>query len=103
MPLERCKKDGKSGWRWGSSGTCYTGKDGKKRALKQGVAVEGPAKFKKIMEADRKKKSRGSDQDLVISQEEFDEALREYESSEESYTDSIIEGVAAHLKNRGQS
>jgi|SRR5579885_442264 len=47
MPLEECKlPNGKSGTRWGGSGKCY--KD-KKDAIRQGIAIEGPAKFEKIM------------------------------------------------------
>lgn len=59
MPLQKCSNDGKSGWRWGSEGKCYTGKDGKKQAIKQGVAIEGPDKFAE-----------------KASEEEFQEALR---------------------------
>lgn len=36
MPLKRCK----NGWKWGDSGTCYTGKDARRKALKQGQAIE---------------------------------------------------------------
>lgn len=43
MPLNRCSitEDGKkkNGWRWGSSGVCYTGDGAKKKALKQGLAI----------------------------------------------------------------
>lgn len=42
MPLKRC---GDGGWKWGDEGKCYTGPDGKKKAIKQGVAIEGPQKF----------------------------------------------------------
>ena len=46
MPLVRCSKDGKSGWKWGKDNTsCFTGPNGKKQAIKQGVAIEGPEKF----------------------------------------------------------
>lgn len=45
MPLKTCTKDGKSGWQWGDSGACYTGKDGKKKALMQGYAID-PKHFK---------------------------------------------------------
>ena len=38
MPLERCTKNGESGWRWGSKGACYLGPGGKKKALAQGLA-----------------------------------------------------------------
>ena len=36
MPLKRC---GKNGWKWGDAGKCYTGKDAKKKALAQAVAM----------------------------------------------------------------
>ena len=49
MPLKNCTVDGKSGYQWGDDGKCYTGKDGKKKALRQGVAVEGPEKFSEYM------------------------------------------------------
>lgn len=45
MPLKKCQSDGKSGYKWGDSGKCYTGKNSKKNAIKQGVAIEGPEKF----------------------------------------------------------
>ena len=45
MPLKNCNADGKSGYKWGDKGNCYTGKDGKKKAIKQGIAIEGPEKF----------------------------------------------------------
>jgi hypothetical protein len=48
MPLQRCEG---SGWRWGQKGKCYKGKDAKKRAIKQGLAVEGPENFKKVASA----------------------------------------------------
>lgn len=50
MPLKRCTVDGKSGWKWGNEGKCYTGKDGKKKAIRQGIAVEGPKKFTEIVD-----------------------------------------------------
>ena len=40
MPLKQCNIKGRPGWKWGDSGKCYTGKDAKKKALKQGVAIE---------------------------------------------------------------
>lgn len=46
MPLKKCTNKGTSGWQWGNSGKCYTGKDAKKQAIRQGLAVEGPKKFK---------------------------------------------------------
>ena len=46
MPLKQCSSDGKSGWKWGDEGHCYTGPDAKKKALKQGYAIS-PNEFKK--------------------------------------------------------
>lgn len=40
MPLKRCQKKGKKGWKWGDSGFCYTGKDAKEKAAKQGRAIK---------------------------------------------------------------
>lgn len=51
MPLKKCSEDKKSGWKWGDSGKCYTGPEGKKQAIKQGVAIEGPEKFSKKVKA----------------------------------------------------
>lgn len=41
MPLKRCQIDGKDGWKWGDSGKCYPGPTGKKKAIAQGIAIEG--------------------------------------------------------------
>ncbi len=40
MPVMRCTIDGKPGYKWGESGTCYPGEDGKEKAIKQGQAIE---------------------------------------------------------------
>ena len=40
MPIKRCSSDGKSGYKWGDSGHCYTGKDGREKARKQGISIE---------------------------------------------------------------
>ena len=45
MPLQKCSEGGKSGWRWGSKGRCYPGPEGKKKAIKQGLAID-PQEFK---------------------------------------------------------
>ena len=39
MPLEKCTENGKNGYRW-KGGKCYTSKDAKQKALKQGAAIE---------------------------------------------------------------
>ena len=48
MPLKKCSDNKKSGWKWGDEGKCYTGKDSKKKAIKQGIAIEGPREFQKM-------------------------------------------------------
>ena len=49
MPLKKCSKDGKSGYKWGDQGKCYTGPGARKKALKQGRAIEAN-KFAKSAE-----------------------------------------------------
>ena len=39
MPLMRCMKNGKRGWKWGNNGVCYTGNGAREKALKQGRAI----------------------------------------------------------------
>lgn len=39
MPLMQCTHKGQSGWKWGDGGRCYVGKDAKKKALIQGLAI----------------------------------------------------------------
>ena len=39
MPVKRCQKNGRAGWKFGDQGKCYTGKDAKRRALEQGAAI----------------------------------------------------------------
>lgn len=40
MPFKKCQRKGKSGWKYGDSGTCYTGKGGKAKATKQMRAIK---------------------------------------------------------------
>lgn len=40
MPVKTCSKDGKSGYKYGDSGHCYTGPGAKRKAAKQGQAIE---------------------------------------------------------------
>lgn len=44
MPLMRCTSKGKSGWKWGKSGKCYTGPGAKKKALRQMRAIKANQK-----------------------------------------------------------
>lgn len=39
MPVKKCIESGKRGWKWGDNGKCYTGKDAKAKAEKQGQAA----------------------------------------------------------------
>lgn len=40
MPVMRCQKNGKPGYKWGKTGTCYTGRGAKAKARRQGRAIE---------------------------------------------------------------
>jgi hypothetical protein len=40
MPVMRCTKNGKKGWKCGKSGTCYIGPDARSKAARQGRAIE---------------------------------------------------------------
>lgn len=40
MPLKKCISKGKSGTKYGDMGTCYTGKSGKAKAVKQMKAIK---------------------------------------------------------------
>jgi len=40
MPIKKCYVNGKSGYKWGDSGTCYIGSGGRAKALAQGQAIE---------------------------------------------------------------
>jgi hypothetical protein len=39
MPVKRCKKNGRAGYKWGDRGNCYTGPGAKARAERQGRAA----------------------------------------------------------------
>jgi hypothetical protein len=46
MPVQECQLDGKSGYKWGREGKCYTHNDtpsskkqARKKALEQGLAI----------------------------------------------------------------
>ena len=85
MPLQKCVVDGKNGWQGGSEGKGYTGKDAKKQAVKQGIAVEGPEKFsEKAREAG-----------IELSQEEI-EAVADW-MYEEGYSSTAIVATSALL------
>lgn len=40
IPVKRCQKNGKSGWKWGDEGKCYVGEGAKEKALAQGRAIK---------------------------------------------------------------
>lgn len=40
MPVMRCQKNGKRGYKWGKEGTCYIGSVAKAKAERQGRAIE---------------------------------------------------------------
>jgi SPP1 gp7 family putative phage head morphogenesis protein len=40
MPVERCQRGGKAGYKWGASGFCHIGSGARERAARQGRAIE---------------------------------------------------------------
>ena len=47
MPVHTCTKDGKQGYKYGSSGKCYTGAGAKTKAAAQGRAINANRKSSK--------------------------------------------------------
>jgi hypothetical protein len=39
MPVKKCVVNGKTGYKWGNTGKCYTGKGAKAKATRQGRAA----------------------------------------------------------------
>ena len=70
MPLTSC---GTGKYKWGNNGKCY---DNKKDAIKQGIAIEGPDKFKKIMTSEGSKAFGGTD-GLLVAKSAYDEFVKE--------------------------
>ena len=87
MPLKRCSENKESGWKWGDSGKCYTGRDAKKKAIKQGVAIEGPKKFQHMASSFEEPMN----QDDIESVIEF--------MCEEKYNSALIAATSVALRN----
>ena len=87
MPLKRCSENKESGWKWGDSGKCYTGRDAKKKAIKQGVAIEGPKKFQQMASSFEEPMN----QDDIESVFEF--------MCEEKYNSALIAATSVALRN----
>lgn len=39
MPVQKCQYKGKQGFKFGETGKCFTGKQGRAKATKQGKAI----------------------------------------------------------------
>jgi len=39
MPIKQCEVNGKSGYKWGNEGKCYTGPNAREKAKEQGIAI----------------------------------------------------------------
>lgn len=86
MPLQNCTDSGKSGWRWGKSGKCYTGPQGKKKAIQQGISIEGPEKFQRMASAG----------DIDISEKDI--SFLSYALCDEGYSLTAIVAVVATIR-----
>ena len=40
MPLKKCFRRLKPGWKWSDRGFCFTGLNAKAKAMRQGMAIE---------------------------------------------------------------
>ena len=91
MPLKKCTVDGKAGYQWGNEGKCYTGPGAKKKAIRQGVAVEGPKKFSQIAQTEA----------TIFSKEDI-EAVASF-MYEEGYSNTSIVATIAALPSHDAS
>jgi len=66
MPIQRCQSDGKSGYKWGDQGHCYTGPGAREKAAKQGRAIER----QKHMKGERSELTGKELADLYLEQED---------------------------------
>ena len=94
MPLKKCTENQKSGYKWGSEGKCYTGPDAKKKAIKQGVAIEGPEKFSQKVVSELKRVTNEKEESIVLSAEDID-AVASFMYEEEYSNTSIVATIAA--------
>ena len=93
MPLKRCSSDGKSGYKWGDEGKCYTGRDAKKQAIKQGIAIEGPEKFSQ--KAQELKMLYINDENIFLKHEDL-QYITDW-MHDEGYTNAAIVGTVIAL------
>lgn len=47
MPIKKCQDNNKLGYKWGDQGKCYTGTQGKQKALQQMKAIKASQAKKK--------------------------------------------------------
>ena len=90
MPIKKCQKDGKSGWKFGDSGTCYTGPSGKAKAQKQAKAMFAngyKGKFNEIYESTMKTLQNESEDSNA------DEFISKCESLKEKKAEDFIQPV----------
>ena len=87
MPLKKCTVDGQAGYQWGKAGKCYTGPGAKKKAIKQGVAIEGPKKFSQ----------KAVEEDIALSAEDID-AVANF-MYDEGYSNTAIVATVAALSS----
>ena len=90
MPLQKCSKDGKSGWRYGKSGMCYTGPNGKKLAIKQAIAI-GHGKFPEESKASLEKEDFKLVSELEIAYNNLDGISKVLESLNAKLTENCYD------------
>jgi len=97
MPLKNCTVDGKSGYKWGDKGNCYAGKDAKQKAIKQGIAIEGPEKFSQ--KAQELRMLYINDENIFLKHEDL-QCITDW-MHDEGYNSAAIVATVAALLSKG--
>jgi hypothetical protein len=104
MPIISCEKNGQKGFKFGESGTCYTGKNAKEKAAKQAIAI-GKGKFPKdeYDEEDKElieKLEKEYEEDLCKNKKDSVNRFDVFDLTENRMTESFRETPEGYLKGR---
>jgi hypothetical protein len=86
MPINQCEFNNKPGFKWGHTNKCWTynprdeqsKKEAKKNCIRQAIRIEGPEKFKQIMQSEGSEYVRDLLEDDELSDQEFDVIAHSY-------------------------
>jgi hypothetical protein len=75
MPIMKCQKDGKSGYKWGEGGNCIIGENAKKIVIKQGLAINYKKYGKNGGKMFQKEMSKAATTDEEITRSDIEQLL----------------------------